>query len=93
MDGLINIAISEPVAQRSISITENELTVTYIQHGTSVEFLNKVLTQPKAEVVSFEKQNIKIQLKFEAPLLVSAGTKLDMILIKIKKDYFLFAVN
>ena len=69
------------------------MTVTFVQHGTSIQLLNKVLSQPKAQLVAFDDQNLKIQLTFDEPLLVSAGTKLDRVFIKIHKDYFLFAVK
>ena len=78
---------------RSINAKEEDFLFEYIQDETSLQILNQQIPQPKVEITLFEKSQLKIQLTFEEPVLVSKGSVLDQVLISLSKDYFLLALN
>ena len=78
---------------RSINAKEEDFLFEFIQDETSLQILNQQIPQPKVEITLFEKTQLKIQLTFEEPVLVSKGSVLDQVLISLSKDYFLLAIN
>ena len=45
------------------------------------------------ELLSFESTKLEIQLIFDDPIMVSRGSSLDKISVKLERDYFLLALN
>ena len=61
----------------------------YIQDETSIQVLDKIISQPKFELLSFYPDQIEIKLTFQDPLEVSLGEYLDRLNVTLLQPYFL----
>lgn len=85
-DGLVTITPDEPCTMPEGGITPSMLNVMFIKHSDEDVSMTW-------EVQSFSPNEIKIQLTFNEPLLVSSDDIMDQVEIKVSSNLFLPAEN